>query len=58
MKTKFDVGETVLVPVMVRAIHINKSDILYDLYCEYNITNGLVPENFIIKADNADEQQT
>ena len=58
MKTKFDVGETVWIPVTVMAIRIDKSDILYDLYCERNIINSLVPENFIIKADNADEQQT
>lgn len=58
MKTKFDVGETVFVPAQVRAIHIGKSRIVYDLYCEHNITNSFVPENFIVKADNADEQQT
>lgn len=56
MKTKFDVGETVWVPAQVRAIRIDKSRILYDLYCEHNITNGLVPEDYIVKADNADEQ--
>lgn len=57
MNTKFDVGETVWVPAKVRSICIDKSRISYDLYCEYNL-NCFVPEDFIEKADNVDEQQT
>lgn len=65
MKTKFDIDDLVYIPAKVVSINIdNRGNINCSVYVDetfgrttsYNTLS--IDEDYIVKADNADEQQT